>query len=197
MNQQEGTLCNIGKRVLPTNAAVEYNGYELNDLIQVLVGAPELTIDWTAKLPVDRGFKAIAFDDLTNTFENDGTDNRGYTLETSNADTELPEVEKCDENAILEGDIAYRCNPARQFNDFTDKSHEIFETFSLYASKAKAESLGDKVEVVFDNGSITLDVVADEKMTGDIVKVPDFKAAFGVYDLFGASRYKTVTLRKV
>jgi NADH-quinone oxidoreductase subunit G len=67
----------------------------------------------------------------------------------------------------------------------------------LYASIEKAESLGDKVEVIFDNGSITLDVVADAKIIGDIVKVPDFRAAEGVYDLFGESRYKTVTLRKV
>jgi len=51
--------------------------------------------------------------------------------------------------------------------------------------------------VVFDTGSITLDVVADKKIIGDIVKVPDYRAAEGVYDLFGASRYKTVTLRKV
>jgi NADH-quinone oxidoreductase subunit G len=197
MNQQEGTLCNIAKRVLPTNAAVEYNGYELNDLMQALVGAPELTIDWTAMLPTDRGFKAVTFDSLPNSFTNEGVDNRGYRLETSNVETELPEVEKFDEDALLEGEIAYRCNPARQFNDFTDKSHEIFETFALYASVEKAESLGEKVEVVFDNGSITLDVVADNKITGDIVKVADFKAAQGVYDLFGESRYKTVTLRKV
>ena len=196
MNQQEGTLCNIGKRVLPTNAAVEYNGYELNDLMQVLVGAPKLTIDWTKTLPTDRGFRAIEFDDLTNSFENDGTDNRGYTLETNNVETDLPEVEKFDENAVLEGDIAYRCNPARQFNDFTDKSHEIFEAYGLYASEEKAASLGDKVEVVFENGSITLDVIADAKITGDIVKVPDYRAAEGVYDLFAESRYQTVTLRK-
>ena len=197
MNQQEGTLCNIGKRVLPTNAAVEYNGYELNDLMKVLVGAPELTIDWTKILPTDRGFKALDFDSLPNSFENDGTDNRGYTLETSNVETELPEVEKFDEKAVLEGDIAYRCNPARQFNDFTDKSHEIFEAYGLYASEEKAESLGDKVEVVFENGSITLDVIADAKITGDIVKVPDYRAFEGVYDLFGEARYQTVTLRKV
>ncbi len=197
MNQQEGTLCNIGKRVLPTNAAVEYNGYELNDLMQALTGAPELTIDWTPSLPLDRGFKAVEFDSLPNSFENNGADNRGYTLETNNVETDLPEVEKFDEKAVLEGEIAYRCNPARQFNDFTEKSHEIFEAFALYASEAKAESLGDKVEVVFENGSITLDVVADAKMTGDIVKIPDFRAAEGVYDLFGDARYQTVTIRKV
>jgi len=197
MNQQEGTLTSMGKRVLPTNAALEYAGYELNDIVKTLVGAPELTIDWTASLPTNRGFKAVAFDSLPNAFTNQGVDNRGYTLEVSNLETELPEVEKFDESLVLEGEIAYRCNPARQFNDFTDKSHEIFETFSLYASKEKAESLGEKVEVVFENGSITLDVVADEKIIGDIVKVPDFKAAKDVYGLFGESRYQTVTLRKV
>jgi NADH-quinone oxidoreductase subunit G len=197
MNQQEGTLTSIAKRVLPTNAAVEYGGYELNDIVDALIGAPELTVDWTVALPADRGFKAIAFDDLTNTFDNDGTDNRGYVLETTNVEADMPEVEKFDENDVLEGEIAYRCNPARQFNDFTDKSHEIFEAFALYASEEKAASLGEKVEVVFENGSITLDVVADAKITGDIVKVPDFKAAQDVYGLFGESRYQTVTLRKV
>ncbi len=197
MNQQEGTLTNIGKRVLPTNAAVEYEGYELNDIMKALVDAPELTIDWTAMLPVDKGFKKVDFDSLPNTFTNEGVDNRGYILNTNNCDTELPEVDKFDENSVLEGDIAYRCNPARQFNDFTDKSHEIFEAFGLYASKEKAESLGEKAEVVFENGSIILDVIADEKMTGDIVKVSDFRAAQGVYDLFGDARYTNVTLRKV
>ncbi len=197
MNQQEGTLTSIAKRVLPTNAAVEYGGYELNDIVGALVDAPELTIDWTAMLPTDRGFKAVTFDSLPNAFTNAGVDNRGYRLAIKNVETDLPEVEKFDENAVLEGDIAYRCNPARQFNDFTDKSHEIFETFALYASEEKAASLGEKVEVVFENGSITLDVVADAKITGDIVKVPDFKAAQDVYGLFGESRYQTVTLRKV
>jgi NADH-quinone oxidoreductase subunit G len=197
MNQQEGTLTSMAKRVLPTNAALEYDGYELNDIVKALVGAPELTIDWTSVLPTDKGFKAVEFDSLPNAFTNQGVDNRGYVLATSNVETELPAVEKFDESLALEGEIAYRCNPARQFNDFTDKSHEIFEAFALYASTAKAESLGEKVEVVFENGSITLDVVADEKIQGDIVKVPDFKSAKDVYGLFGEARYQTVTLRKV
>jgi NADH-quinone oxidoreductase subunit G len=197
LNQQEGTLCNISKRVLPTNSALEYKGYELNDLMQVLVDAPALTIDWTKILPEDKGFKAVEFDSLPNAFSNDGKDNRGYRLENTCVEVELPKVEKFDQEACLEGEIAYRCNPARQFNDFTDKSHEIFEIFALYASEKKAESLGAKVEVIFENGSIILDVVADAKMTGDIVKISDFQSAKAVYDLFGASRYATVTLRKV
>ena len=176
---------------------MDYEGYELNDLMKVLTGAPELTVDWTEKLPLSKGFKAIRFDDLPNSFENDGTDNRGYRLDVKVTDTALPEVERFDESGALEGEIAYRCNPARQFNDFTDKAHEIFEPFGLYTSKEKAEVLGEKVEVAFENGSIVLDVIVDDKMRGDIMKISDFKAAKGVYDLFGDMRYQTVTIRKV
>ncbi|SFV56826.1 NADH-ubiquinone oxidoreductase chain G [hydrothermal vent metagenome] len=197
MNQQEGTLCNITKRVLPTNAAVAYAGYELNDLMKVLIDAPTLTIDWTKYLPTDKGFEAVEFDSLPNAFTNDGKDNRGYRLANAFVEVAMAEVEQFDEDAVLEGEIAYRCNPARQFNDFTDKSHEIFEAFGVYASVKKAESLGEKVEVIFENGSITLDVIADAKITGNIVKVADFRAKEGVYDLFDGSRYATVTLRKV
>ena len=198
MNQQEGTLSNINKRVLPTNAAVDYEGYELNDLMKVLIeDAPEHTVDWTEMLPVEKGFKPIRFDDLTNSFGNDGSDNRGYILDVEIKEVPLPKVEKFDEKLTLDGEIAYRCNPARQFNDFTDKSHQIFEPFGLYTSKEKAEILGEKVEVEFDNGSIVLDVIVDDKMKGDIMKISDFKSAKGVYDLFGDRRYKTVTFRKV
>jgi NADH-quinone oxidoreductase subunit G len=198
MNQQEGTFTNISKRVVPTNAALAYGGYELNDLVNALIDEGErLTIDWTVKLPASKGFQAIEFDALPNTYSNDGTENRGYLLKTSSRKVKTPSVDKFDESAVLEGEIVYRCNPARQFSDFTDKAHEIFEPFGLYASTEKAEALGSKVEVVFENGSIVVDVITDEKMTGDITKLSDFKNAQNVYDLFGPARYQTVTMRKV
>jgi len=37
----------------------------------------------------------------------------------------------------------------------------------------------------------------DAKMEGDIVALSDFKSAENVYELFGASRYQKVTIRKV
>jgi NADH-quinone oxidoreductase subunit G len=197
-NQQEGTLTSIAKRVLPTNSALEFGGYELNDLMKELIAnCPNETIDWTPLLPTDKGFKSIKFDDLANTFGNDGSDNRGYKLSVTSNEVSDIEVDEFDENDILEGEIAYRCNPARQFNDFSDKAHQIFETFSLYASKSKCESLGEKVEVTLPNGTITLDVVVDEKMTGDIIEIPDFKSAKDVYSLFDDRRYQTVTIKKV
>lgn len=197
MNQQEGTFTNMSRRVVPTNAALEYNAYELNDIVRVLIGAPKETIDWTQKLPISKGYKAVEFDSLPNRYENDGTENRGYLLKAYTKTVDMPKVEDFDESSVLEGEIVYRCNPTRQFNDFTDKSHEIFESFGLYASKEKAEELGSKVEIVFENGSITVDVISDDKLKGDITKLSDFKSAKDVYGLFGESRYKTVTMRKV
>jgi len=58
LNQQEGTFTNMNKRVLPTNVALDYDGYVLNDIVQELIDAPELTIEWTPHLPKSKGFKA-------------------------------------------------------------------------------------------------------------------------------------------
>lgn len=198
LNQQEGTFTTLSKRVVPTNVAVDYGGYVLNDLMAEVMDAPRLTIDWTPYLPQDKGYKSAQFDDLLNTFDNSGNDNRGYLLNITYGEGEKsPEVAKFDENDALEGDIVYRCNPPRQFSDFSDKAHQIFEAFGLYASEKRAEELGSKVEVEFENGKITVDVIVDPKMEGDIVALSDFKAAQNVYELFGASRYQTVTIRKV
>ena len=197
MNQQEGTLTNMHKRVTPTNAALEFKGYVLNDIMREVASAPKNTIDWTVHLPIDKGFKAVEFDALPNGYTNDGKENRGYTLTMTSKEVDEVSVDTFDDAHTLEGDIAYRCNPQRQFNDFSDKAHEIFETFALYASPARAEALGQKVEVEFENGSLTLDVVVDDRMEGDIVAIPDFKSAKNVYELFGESRYQTVTIKEV
>ena len=197
MNQQEGTLTNMHKRVTPTNAALEYAGYELNDIVAKLVGAPELTIEWTQKLPTAKGFKAVEFDSLPNGYKNDGTEDRGYLLDTTSVESLVSSVEKLDDSIVLEGEIAYRCNPQRQFNDFSDKAHQIFETFALYASTKRAEELGERVELTIGDRTMTLDVVEDDRMDGDIVALPDFKSSEDIYALFGDSRYKTVTMRKV
>ena len=197
MNQQEGTLTNMHKRVVPTNAALEYNGYELNDLMSAMKLGRELTVDWTEMLGSKKGFQAIEFDALPNGYTNSGEETRGYLLRNLGKRAAQSHVAEFDASLALEGEIAYRCNPQRQFNDFTDKAHQIFEAFALYASVAKAEELGEKVEVSFGDKSIVCSVVADERMEGDIVKVPDFKSAKEIYTLFGRDRFKNVTIRKV
>jgi len=197
MNQQEGTLTNMNKRVIPTNVALEYHGYTLNDIMREVLTAPTHTIDWTPKLPTDKGFKSVDFDSLPNGYTNDGTEKRGYLLDTTKTEVEEIEVDKFDDSIALDGEIAYRCNPQRQFSDFTDKAHQIFEEFALYASPEKAKTLGKRVVVEFDNGNLELDVIVDDRMAGDIVAVPDFKSAENIYELFGASRYQKVIIREV
>ncbi|WP_295055058.1 NADH-quinone oxidoreductase subunit G, partial [Sulfuricurvum sp.] len=59
LNQQEGTLTSIDKRVNPTNAALGYEGYVLNDLAKGLGLNSKFTVDYTAQLPVKNGFKAL------------------------------------------------------------------------------------------------------------------------------------------
>ncbi|NKQ41595.1 MAG: NADH-quinone oxidoreductase subunit G [Sulfurovum sp.] len=195
-NQQEGTFTTLGKRIVPTNAALPYEGYELNDLMRELMDVEEETVDWTVHLPADKGYRAIAFDDLTNSYDNDGSDNRGYLLDISSKGVEFSEVDKFDESAALEGDIAYRCNPCRQFNDFTDKAHQISEAFALYASPSRVEQLGDSVEIEIGEKTWELQVIKDDKMEGDIVCIPDFRSREDTYGAFGDSRYRKVTIRK-
>ena len=197
MNQQEGTFTTLSKRVVPTNVALDYGGYVLNDIMSEVMDAPKETIEWTPHLPTEKGYKGIAFDDLANTFSNDGKDNRGYLLDITSSEVEVADADKFDEADALDGDIVYRANPPRQFNDFSDKAHQIFEAFGLYASEARAEALGSKAEILFKDGKITVDVLVDKKMEGDIVALSDFKSAENVYELFGASRYQKVTIRKV
>jgi NADH-quinone oxidoreductase subunit G len=187
----------MNKRVVPLNAALEYGGNELNDIMNELGFDNELTVDWTPQLPLDKGYQVVEFDDLPDGFANDKSEIRGYEL--ANLPTKKEGIVLEDfEDISLEGDIAYRCNPQRQFNDFTDKAHQIFEKFALYASKEKAETLGEWVRVDFEEGgAIELPVEVDERMSGDIVEIPDFKSELDVYGLFGKSRYSKVTITKV
>ena len=76
INQQEGTLTSINKRVNPTNAALEYGGYVLNDIANALGLDSELTIDYTKELPTRKGFKAKEFDSLHDYYKNEGEEMR-------------------------------------------------------------------------------------------------------------------------
>lgn len=80
LNEQEGTFCNIEKRVVPTNAATPYGGYELNDFALQLGLGEEFVVNFTPKLSENSHFKNIKFDDLENFYDNSGNSRRGYKL---------------------------------------------------------------------------------------------------------------------
>ena len=77
LSQQEGTFVNINKTVVPTNAAIAYDGYTLNDIAnEILDIKRKNTIDYTATI-----FHKIPFDCLENYYTNDRVEHRGYHLE--------------------------------------------------------------------------------------------------------------------
>ena len=201
MNQQEGTLTSINKRVNPTNAALAYGGYELNDIANALGLEAEYVIDYTEQLPTEKGFKAVTFDSLPNHYENDGTEVRGYVLENVALKASDDESVAQFSEDKLEGCIIYLANPVRQFNDFTNKTTELDEVSGVYMSQEYLESSeyeeGDTVKVTTQNGELTAQVVCDNKIAGSIVVLPTFDSNLNSEALFDGYRFNTASIQKV
>ncbi|WP_457750380.1 NADH-quinone oxidoreductase subunit G [Sulfurimonas sp.] len=200
INQQEGTLTSVNKRVNPTNAAIGYNGYELNDIANALGFAAEHVIDYTEKLPTSVGFKAEKFDNLPNHYENDGTEVRGYVLENVAVQASDDEsVEKFSEDK-LEGCIIYLANPVRQFTDFTYKTTNLDEVSGIYMSEEYLSKTdyneGDTVTVTTAKAELTAKIVCDNKIAGDIVVLPTFDKKLNSEALFDGYRFSTASIQK-
>ena len=201
MNQQEGTLTGIEKRVNPTNAALPYGGYELGDIANALGLNAKYAIDYTAQLPLEAGFEARDFDSLPNRFENDGTEVRGYALNNVAVATGDEAVEKIDEALALEGEnVIYAANPVRQFTAFTMKPHQLNEESGIYLSPAQLTAMGvaagDTVRVKTAAGEQSLKVVEDNKIDGSVMCVTTFDPNIKTEELFGAYRFATASIHK-
>ncbi len=202
MNQQEGTLTSIQLRVNPTNAALAYKGYELNDIANALGLNAKLTVDYTYKLGEIAGFKSENFDDLPNHYTNKGEEMRGYELTITEVATSGDEsVAAFDETAAMTESMVYLGNPTLQFNDFTNKSHQLSEVAGLYVSSdyATANELteGDSVLVETTKGSMELNVKIDSKIGGNIPFVPSFDSNLNSEVLFNDYRFSSATIKKV
>ena len=201
INQQEGTLTSVNKRVNPTNQAVPYRGYELNDIANALGLEAELTVDYTKELPVEKGFKAEEFDNLPNHWENDGTEVRGYELENVAVASSSDESVEPFMDAALEGQLIYLANPTRQFTPFTHKTTNLDEKSGLYMSEEYLQnsdfSEGDRVKVKTEQGELTTQVVCDNKIAGDIFVLPTFDKNLNSAALFGEYRFSVASVEKV
>ena len=200
INQQEGTLTSVNKRVNPTNAAIGYGGYELNDIANALGFEAENVIDYTVELPTASGFKAEKFDNLPNHYENDGTEVRGYVLENVAVTLSGDEsVEKFSEDK-LEGCIIYLANPVRQFTDFTYKTTNLDEVSGIYMSEEYLSKTdyneGDIVTVTTQKAQLTAKVVSDNKIAGDIIVLPTFDKKLNSEALFDGYRFSTASIQK-
>ena len=202
INQQEGTLTSINKHVNPTNAALTYGGYTLNDIANALGLDAENTIDYTVALGTVAGFKAEAFDDLPDYYTNAGEEIRGYKLDNLDANLGSDEsVEKIDESFVLEGTIIYLANPVRQFTDFTKNTTNLDEKSGVYMSAEALEaselSEGDSVSVSTERGELTANIVSDNKFAGDITILPTFDSKLNSGALVNAYRFASASIKKV
>ncbi|MBP7741831.1 MAG: NADH-quinone oxidoreductase subunit G [Aliarcobacter sp.] len=206
LNQQEGTFTNIDKKVIPTNAALAFKGYTLNEIAnEVLNTNIEHTIEYTSKLPIEKAYKAIDFDDLPNRFGNDQVEYRGYELAASEivSDDNINEINI--EKIILNDDetLIYKANPINQFNEFTAIAHEFKENLQdgVFFSKIAFEKLelqkGDKVKVLANNQELELNAYMDVQISGNIAYISTFMKNSLSNVLFNTYRFNKAKVTKV
>ena len=201
INQQEGTLTSINKRVNPTNAALEYKGYELNDLANALGIKADLVVEYTVKLPTAKGFQALEFDALPNRYENDGTELRGYMLANCAVKISGDETVQKYNNAKLEGTIVYIANPVRQFSAFTNKTTALSQEGGVYMSEeflSKSElNAGDKVRIKGAHGELVVKIISDNKIAGAIALLPTYDSKINTEVITSAYRFATASIERV
>lgn len=182
LNSQEGTFVNLNHQLLPTNVAVAFNGYTLNDIANVFGVVEHNTIDYTAKLPISKGFNGSPFDHLGNFYSPLGEDNRGYILE--NRDVEINGVlEEIDDLPEFNGTVVYRCNPVNQFNSYTARAGQLEKEAVLrgsaqFAAAAKIGD-GDKIQIEFAGERQERIFKLDSALKGTIALVPAYDVSFG------------------
>jgi len=206
LNQQEGTFTNINKRVVPTNAALAFNGYTLNDVANELLGTEvEHTIDYTITLPMAKGFQAVEFDALPNHYTNDQKEQRGYILNSFESSSVSTIDEPSKKNFELKENetLIYKANPINQFNEFTAIAHEFKDDSKtgLYANAKFLEALGvkegDKVLVDANGTSLELETIIDNQVSGDIAYISTFDKSIKTKELFDSYRFNNAVIKKV
>lgn len=186
-NQQEGTVVSLDKRLVPTDAALPFEGATLNDLVNALGVSKKSAIDYTVSLPVEKGFIPVAFKDLESAYSVDGNEIRGYALNDVTVKcggypeevAELPE---------FNGAIIYHVNPLLQFNAFTAKTAQLENDNNLYgsASFAAAARLSDGDEVAFEIAGETVRRIfnLDDTLKGTVALNPTFDLGLNVTNAY-------------
>jgi NADH-quinone oxidoreductase subunit G len=200
LNQQEGTFTSMNKTVVPTNVAINFDGYCLNDIACRLDISTTNSIDYTKLLPKSKGYAGIEFDDLENSFGYTGEEKRGYTLQNIEVTTEFS-LEDIEELPEFNGSVIYECEPIMQVNYNTYKSKKLKDEAVLKGSNqfsiaAKIED-NDIVEIDFGNFTIRRKFVIDKFLKGTIAINPTFDFDLENRHLLSGYRYKQVQIKKV
>ena len=199
LNQQEGTLTALTKRVVPMNVVLEYGGYVLNDIANALGLDAAYTINYTQELPTSKGFKAVEFDSLPDYFDAVGTEHRGYLL--NEVETAVDEtIEEPAEMDAFDGTVVYNCNPQEHFSAFTAKSKNLEQNAFLIASQqfATAAKLrdGDTVCYTIDDVKFERVFKIDTSLKGTIALNPTFDMGLSSA-LISSYRFNQVEIERV
>lgn len=180
LNQQEGTFVSIDNKVLPTNVALDFDGYSLRDIAEACGIKHENTIDCTSSLDANAGFKEIEFDALENFLSSYGDDERGYILDEVACEMN-GSLEQIEDLAEFNGTVIYHSNPVLQFNAYTNTTKQLERDTSLRGSAQFAQiakiSDGEKVEISFGSHTIVRAFKLDEDLKGTIALNPTFDIA--------------------
>jgi NADH-quinone oxidoreductase subunit G len=200
INQQEGTFTTLNKRVVPTNVALSFDGFCLNDIANKLGLDVRYTVDYTSMLPKETGYQSYEFDALDNYFSQAGEEVRGYALESQEikADTSLSELSELES---FDGVVVYGCNPNSQKNVFTNickylKTDAVLLGSAQFAVAAKAKD-GDTVSIMIDGKKIERVLKVSDEIKGTIALMPIFDLGFEGQSLMSKYRFNKVKLTQV
>jgi NADH-quinone oxidoreductase subunit G len=97
--------------------------------------------------------------------------------------------------------MIYLANPVRQFNDFTAKATNLDEVSGIYMSEKQLKDSGfnegDNVKVVSKYAEITASIISDNKISGNIVVIPNFDSKLNSEALFSGYRFNSASIERV
>ena len=199
LNQQEGTITTIDKRVVPLNVALGYDGYTLNDLAKEMGVGKEYTVELTKELPQEAGFKAVDFDDLEIKFSPLGKDMRGYLLDEKETQSNFILEEPADLPSF-DGVVVYSVNPAWNPNPFTQKAKLTHMEAELigsqqFATAAKLKE-GDAVTFTIDGKEFQRVFMIDTSLKGTVALNPTFDMGLSAFTV-SSYRFTKIKLQRV
>lgn len=193
LTQQNGTFTNYDKRIVPVHSALEFSGYDLNDLANALGLNAKSATFYTENLGV--GFKNIKFKDLQNFYSNSGENFRGYELENLEQECDLSEFKTSSKAEILENFI-YKANPINEFSKFS--AHAFNESAEFLASSEFLEKNNLKNEEILklkiNDKILELKVKENSEFSG--ILLPYFDEKTGADEIFKNSRFAKFEILK-
>jgi NADH-quinone oxidoreductase subunit G len=200
LNQQEGTFTNLNKKVVPTNVALAFEGFCLNDIANNLGLNRRYTIDYTTELPASSGYKAQEFDTLTNHFDVLGEELRGYKLDSKSVKT-VNKLEEVEDIESFDGVVLYMSNPNNQKNVFTNICEHLESNNDLTGSQqfavAAKISDGDRVKISVVGVELERTFKIDKNLKGTIGILPTFDMGFKGQAIKAAYRFNKAKIEQV